>query len=68
MNGVGSYNIDYKNVEMMQQTVPFLRGADKNDFEKYKKRKEMESKKGPGEYRKDSYFDWNKKSFNILFN
>ena len=22
---------------------------------------------GPGEYQKDSYFDWNKKSYNIMF-
>ena len=23
---------------------------------------------GPGYYKTDSYFDWNKKSYNILFN
>ena len=67
-NGVGTYNINNKEVEFMQQTAPFLGSADKNDIENYKMRKDMESKKSPGEYRKDSYFDWNKKSFNILFN
>ena len=23
---------------------------------------------GPGQYKNDSYFDWNKKTFNITFN
>ena len=61
-NQVGKYNLLFKEKEFNQQASPFGSKAEK--FEYKIKPKSI----GPGAYRYDSYFDWNKKSFNMLFN
>ena len=48
--------------EFNQQISPFGSRAEKSD------NKIKPKSLGPGAYRYDSYFDWNKKSFNMLFN
>ena len=61
-NQVGKYNLLFKEKEFNQQASPFGSKAEK--FECKIKPKSI----GPGAYRYDSYFDWNKKSYNMLFN
>ena len=54
-----------------QNLVPFLsntRRDDMDNFEKDRIAKIGGKIGGPGYYIVDSYFDWNKKSYNILFN
>ena len=67
-NGVGSYNIDYPEIKKYQQNAAFLATAGRSDIDNNKKKNIINPIAGPGSYRKDSYFDWNKKSYNILFN
>ena len=61
-NQVGKYNLLFKEKEFNQQISPFGSRAEKSD------NKIKPKSLGPGAYRYDSYFDWNKKSFNMLFN
>lgn len=64
-NQVGKYNLLFKEKEFCQKNCPFGSKAEKFDY----KEPNMEQKQiGPGAYRYDSYFDWNKKSYNMLFN
>ena len=64
-NQVGKYNLLFKEKEFAQRNCPFGSKAEKFDY----KEPNMEQKQlGPGSYRYDSYFDWNKKSYNMLFN
>ena len=49
------------------QKAPFLTGSERSEFIKMEK-KEINYDVGPGSYNSDSYFDWNKKSYNLLFN
>ena len=63
-NQVGKYNLLYKQKEFNQQNSPFGSSAEKFDYKEERKQKGL----GPGAYRIDSYFDWNKKSYNMLFN
>ena len=67
-NGVGNYNLKSPDVSTYQQNAAFLVGAQKNDIDNIMKKNKLNSVVGPGSYRNDSYFDWNKKSYNILFN
>ena len=65
-NQVGKYNIFAKEKKICQQKVAFQSSADRGDGgilddSKYK------VSVGPGAYRYDSYFDWNRKTQNILF-
>ena len=63
-NYVGKYNILPKEKEFSQQISPFGSKAERNSFDEEKGRN---NNIGPA-YRYDSYFDWNKKSYNMLFN
>ena len=67
-NGVGNYNIKYPANKIYQQNAAFLVGAGRNDIDNNKKKNLINPFSGPGSYNQDSYFDWNKKSYNILFN
>ena len=59
--------MDYPEVKFGQQIAPFSSSTEKKEGE-YFIIKDNNAKTGPGSYRADSYFDWNKKSYNILFN
>jgi hypothetical protein len=67
-NGVGNYNIKYPMNKIYQQNAAFLGSAGRNDIDDNKKKNIINPFSGPGSYNQDSYFDWNKKSYNILFN
>jgi hypothetical protein len=65
--GVGSYNLIYPRKKIGQIKVPFLNGAKKwsdKNFENYSK---TNKNVGPGTYEQRSFFDWNKKSFNVQY-
>jgi len=62
--GVGSYNLIYPWKKVGQIKVPFLNGAKKWSNEKYIK---INPNVGPGAYEQRSFFDWNKKSFNVQY-
>ncbi len=68
-NGVGRYNLAGEYKEYEQQRIPFLSGIDrdKDGDTLFKINDRKSSIRGPGSYRYDSYFDWNKKSYNVLF-
>ena len=67
-NQVGKYNLIAKEKEIKQQNSPFSSNAER-DGSKFLIPEEKNNSKhlGPGAYRYDSYFDWNKKTYNILF-
>ena len=67
-NGVGNYDLKYPEVKIYQQNAAFLGSAGRNDIDDNKKKNIINPLSGPGSYRKDSYFDWNIKSYNIIFN
>ena len=67
-NGVGNYNLKYPDSKIYQRSAAFLGGAGRNDIDNMKKKNIINPLSGPGSYKSDSYFDWNKKSYNILFN
>ena len=67
-NGVGNYNLKYPDSKIYQQNAPFLGSAGRNDIDDIKRKNIINPLYGPGSYKKGSYFDWNKKSYNILFN
>ena len=57
--------------EKRQNYVPFLSNTRRDDIDNFEKDRltNIGGKiGGPGYYKTDSYFDWNKKSYNILFN
>lgn len=60
--GPGAYNLVKKYNVKTENLTPFLVGAKKGFNLK------CDNDVGPGDYISDSYFDWNKKSYNILFN
>ena len=66
-NQVGKYNLIPKEKEIVQKMAPFSSNVEKNG--NYNFTKDMLNNKnlGPGKYKNESYFDWNKKSYNILF-
>ena len=67
-NQVGKYNLIPKEKELVQQNTPFSSVVERDGI-KYLIPNEKKNNKhlGPGAYRYDSYFDWNKKTYNILF-
>ena len=69
-NDVGRYNLIKEEKEIKQQKAPFAFGQEKykgiNMFN-YNIGNADNERLGPGAYRYDSYFDWNKKSFNVDF-
>lgn len=69
INNLHEFNADKnKQVKIYQQNAPFLEISGRYDLENYRQKKLYNPNIGPGTYKKDSYFDWNKKSFNMLFN
>ena len=58
----GSYYKE-KKYEFKQIIPPFNRSSEK----KVEFRKKSDINIGPGQYNRDSYFDWNKKTFNISY-
>ena len=64
-NQIGKYNIGYREKEFIQQISPF---GSKEIRYKYENENGKPKEIGPGAYRYDSYFDWNKKSYNMIFN
>jgi len=73
--GIGDFSQeqknDDKNKNIRQKFVPFLSNTRRDDMDNFEKERisKMGGKiGGPGYYKTDSYFDWNKKSYNILFN
>ena len=61
------YNLDYPEVKIGQQIAPFLSNTERKESENFII-KDNNTKTGPGSYKADSYFDWNKKSYNLLYN
>ena len=73
--GIGDFSQEQKNDDKIknirQKFVPFLSSTRRDDMDNFEKERisKMGGKiGGPGYYKTDSYFDWNKKSYNILFN
>ena len=67
-NQVGKYNLSLKEKEMTQQLSPFSSNVERDGINYFlPNNKNKKEQIGPGAYRYDSYFDWNKKSYNILF-
>ena len=66
-NQVGKYNITFKEKEIKQKMTPFSSNVERNGVENFIPKDKDKKQTGPGAYRYDSYFDWNKKSYNILF-
>ena len=67
-NHVGKYNLFKKEKEMMQNSIPFSSNLEKDSTNVFIPKEQRNRKLiGPGKYRYDSYFDWNKKTYNILF-
>ena len=60
-------DFDNHKVKFKQQIAPFLSTEKRKGFETIEM-KDINEIVGPGYYHKDSYFDWNKKSYNLLFN
>ena len=54
-------DINYQKKEMNHKNVPFLSRAKRFNKEK------NDVKSGPGSYEQRSFFDWNKKSFNVQY-
>ena len=62
-NYIGKYNIGGKEKEYTQKIIPFSSSVEKGGLKNITK----DNSVGPGAYRYDSYFDWNKKTYNMLF-
>ena len=60
-------NNNFNYPELNEQKAPFLSNDIRKEFEKMES-KDINYDVGPGSYLVDSYFDWNKKSYNLLFN
>ena len=65
--GVGSYNLLYPQKKISQIKVPFLIGAKKWSNKNFNKNEKLNPNVGPGSYEQKSFFDWNKKSFNVQY-
>ena len=65
--GVGSYNLMYPRKKIWQIKVPFLNGAKKWSNKNFEKNSKISGNVGPGTYEQRSFFDWNKKSFNVQY-
>lgn len=65
--GVGSYNLIYPPKINKQIKVPFLIGSKKFSDKNYDKKDKISGNLGPGAYDHRSFFDWNKKSFNVQY-
>ena len=65
--GVGSYNLLYPQKKMSQIKVPFLIGSKKWSNKNFNKNEKINPNVGPGTYEQKSFFDWNKKSFNVQY-
>jgi hypothetical protein len=53
---------------MMQNSIPFSSNLEKDSTNVFIPKEQRNRKLiGPGKYRYDSYFDWNKKTYNVLF-
>ena len=66
-NFVGKYELLIPEKKNYQQKSPFLVGAERDTIENMGLKFRNNSEIGPGSYLADSYFQWNKKSFNMLF-
>ena len=66
-NHIGKYNLAKNEKEKYQRISPFLSQAEKDESKLNNVINKTNSNLGPGTYRYDSYFDWNKKSYNMLF-
>ena len=64
---VGSYNLLYPMKKSRQIKAPFLNGAQKWSNKHYDKTNKSNVNVGPGTYEIRSFFDWNKKSFNVQY-
>ena len=62
-NGVGRYNLLYPETKKTQIKIPFSVSSKKFCDEKVKTNINV----GPGTYEQESFFDWNKKSFNVNY-
>ena len=61
LNGIGRYNLIYPSKQTKQRLSPFIYSSSREDM--IKNRNENV---GPGSYNKfDTFFDWNKKTYNI---
>jgi hypothetical protein len=59
-NGVGEYNLLFPLKKFEQQLTPFITSSSRNNLSK-----KSNASVGPGTYNKyDTFFQWNKKSFN----
>ena len=65
--GVGSYNLLYPQKKLGQIKVPFLTGSKKWSNKNFNKNEILSANVGPGSYEQKSFFDWNKKSFNVQY-
>ena len=72
--GNENYSKEEKNFikkEIRQNYIPFLSNTRRDDIDNFERDRLINiggKVGGPGYYKTDSYFDWNKKSYNILFN
>ena len=65
--GVGSYNLIYPEKKYGNIKVPFLSGSKKFSDKNLGINGEINRNVGPGSYEQRSFFDWNKKSFNVQY-
>lgn len=59
--GPGAYSLRKEIVKGNESIVPFGVGSNRKELN------QCDNDIGPGDYVSDSYFNWNKKSFNVLF-
>ena len=64
---VGSYDLIYPMKKSRQIKAPFLNGAKKWSDKNFDKNGKLNPIVGPGTYEQRSFFDWNKKSFNVQY-
>ena len=60
-------NINYPKINIKEQKAPFLTNEERKNIGGLEI-KDINSIVGPGSYFNDSYFNWNKKSYNLLYN
>ena len=64
---VGSYDLIYPMKKIRQIKAPFLNGSKKWSDKNFDKNGKLNPIVGPGTYEQRSFFDWNKKSFNVQY-
>ena len=64
---VGSYNLIYPLKKIKQIKAPFLSGTSKLNNKIFDILSKSNRNVGPGTYEQSSFFDWNKKSFNVQY-